>query len=73
MDQAGESCSCEIVQVAITNKDTLNDKMREHAVLTIVSGVCTLLITQGIPWGMKKAHDWKKERKARKAAEQKKN
>ena len=51
------SCSCEVVQVAIVNKDTLNDKIKEHAILAIVSGVATLLATQTVPWAVKKVAD----------------
>ena len=57
------SCSCEVVQVAIVNKDTLNDKIKENAIISVVGGVATILATQGIPWAIKKVAELR-ERKA---------
>lgn len=53
-DNSSTECTCEVVQVAIVNKDSLEDKLKEHAVLAIAGGVVTLIFSQTVPWITKK-------------------
>jgi hypothetical protein len=39
----------DVVYVAIVNKDTLEDKLKEHALITLVGALCGALVTQGVP------------------------
>lgn len=63
--------SQEVVLVALVNKDTLEDKLKEHAAITLLTSLLTVAVTQGVPFVAKQITKFRVKRAlAQKTAEE---